>query len=303
MASSIAGVDDAGPGLIDKTIEKAVAAFRAWRLVPAPRRGELVRLLGAELRAAKDDLGRLVTHRSRQDRRRRPRRSAGDDRYLRFRGRPLAPALRPHHRQRTPGASHDGAMASARPVGVITAFNFPVAVWAWNAALALVCGDPVIWKPSEKTPLTALAVQALFARAAQKFGDAPEGLSAVLIGERASRRRAGRRSASAARLGHRIDRDGSRASAESWRSVWPRDPGARRQQCRHRLPFGRSRSGAARDRVRRHRHCRAALHHACGGCSCTRVSTTRSSSGCKQRLRVRRRSAIRWRTIPFWSGR
>src|SRR5690606_8308139 len=70
------------------------------------------------------------------------------------------------------------------PVGVISAFNFPVAVWSWNAALALVCGDPVIWKPSEKTPLTALATQAIFERAAARFGDAPEGLSQVLIGGR-----------------------------------------------------------------------------------------------------------------------
>jgi aldehyde dehydrogenase (NAD+) len=70
------------------------------------------------------------------------------------------------------------------PVGIITSFNFPVAVWAWNAALALVCGDPVLWKPSEKTPLTALAVQALFKRAVKEFGDAPDGLSAVLIGGR-----------------------------------------------------------------------------------------------------------------------
>src|SRR3979411_3562602 len=61
--------------------------------------------------------------------------------------------------------------------GVITAFNFPVAVWAWNAALALVCGDAVDWKPSEKTPLTALAVQALFERAAAAFGEAPAGRS------------------------------------------------------------------------------------------------------------------------------
>jgi len=69
-------------------------------------------------------------------------------------------------------------------VGVITAFNFPVAVWSWNAALAFVCGDAVVWKPSEKTPITALAVQALFERAAARFGDAPAGLSAVLVGER-----------------------------------------------------------------------------------------------------------------------
>ena len=69
------------------------------------------------------------------------------------------------------------------PVAVITAFNFPVAVWAWNAALALVCGDPVIWKPSDKTSLVALAVQAVFERAVARFGeDAPEGLNQVLVG-------------------------------------------------------------------------------------------------------------------------
>ena len=71
------------------------------------------------------------------------------------------------------------------PIGVITTFNFPAAVWSWNAALALVCGDPVVWKPSEKTPLTALAVEALVRRAAEKFGDAPEGLTTVLIGDHA----------------------------------------------------------------------------------------------------------------------
>ncbi|HEX4861650.1 MAG TPA: aldehyde dehydrogenase family protein, partial [Rhizomicrobium sp.] len=69
-------------------------------------------------------------------------------------------------------------------VGIVTAFNFPVAVWAWNAALALVCGDSVIWKPSEKTPLTALATQALFERAMKKFGAAPKNLSQVVLGLR-----------------------------------------------------------------------------------------------------------------------
>ncbi len=68
-------------------------------------------------------------------------------------------------------------------VGVISAFNFPVAVWSWNAALALVCGNAVVWKPSEKTPLTALATQALFERAAAKVGDVPEGLCALLVGD------------------------------------------------------------------------------------------------------------------------
>jgi aldehyde dehydrogenase (NAD+) len=70
-------------------------------------------------------------------------------------------------------------------VGVISAFNFPVAVWSWNAALALVCGNAVVWKPSEKTPLTALAVQALFERAAKKLGGVPEGLCSLLVGHAA----------------------------------------------------------------------------------------------------------------------
>ncbi|MGN6536397.1 MAG: L-piperidine-6-carboxylate dehydrogenase, partial [Mesorhizobium sp.] len=71
-------------------------------------------------------------------------------------------------------------------VGVISAFNFPVAVWSWNSALALVCGDSVVWKPSEKTPLTALACEAIFARAVKRFGaDAPKDLLKVLIGDRA----------------------------------------------------------------------------------------------------------------------
>jgi len=70
--------------------------------------------------------------------------------------------------------------------GVITAFNFPVAVWAWNAALALVCGDPVVWKPSEKAPLAALAVDAVLGRALDRFGDAPAGLCGLLVGARAT---------------------------------------------------------------------------------------------------------------------
>jgi aldehyde dehydrogenase (NAD+) len=183
---AIASVHDASADQIHKTIEKAVAAFRAWRLVPAPRRGELVRLLGAELRAAKDDLGRLVTIEAGKI----VAEGRGEVQEMidicdfavglsrQLYGLTIA-SERPAHRMME-------QWHPLGPIGVVTAFNFPVAVWSWNAALALVCGDPVIWKPSEKTPLTALAVQALFARAAQKFGDAPEGLSAVLIGERAT---------------------------------------------------------------------------------------------------------------------
>ncbi|PWW46908.1 aldehyde dehydrogenase (NAD+) [Melaminivora alkalimesophila] len=165
-------------------IQRARAAFLAWRTVPAPRRGELVRLLGEELRAAKDDLGALVSIETGKIR----SEGLGEVQEMidicdfavglsrQLYGLTIA-SERPGHRM----------MESWHPlgvVGVISAFNFPVAVWSWNAALALVCGNPVVWKPSEKTPLTALAVQALFERAAARFGDAPEGLSQLLPGGR-----------------------------------------------------------------------------------------------------------------------
>jgi aldehyde dehydrogenase (NAD+) len=182
----IAEVHDADADVIRKALDAAAQAFRAWRLVPAPRRGELVRLLGAELRAAKDELGRLVTIEAGKI----AAEGRGEVQEMidicdfavglsrQLYGLTIA-SERPAHRMME-------QWHPLGPIGVITSFNFPVAVWSWNAALALVCGDPVVWKPSEKTPLSALAVQALFARAAQKFGDAPEGLSAVLIGDRAT---------------------------------------------------------------------------------------------------------------------
>ena len=169
---------------IDERLDRASAAFSSWRHVPAPRRGELVRLWGEELRAAKDDLARLVTIEAGKI----PSESAGEVQEMidicdfavglsrQLYGLTIA-TERPGHRM----------MEVWHPlgvVGVISAFNFPVAVWAWNAALALVCGNSLVWKPSEKTPLAALAVQAVFARAAARFGDAPEGLSQLLIGGR-----------------------------------------------------------------------------------------------------------------------
>ena len=182
----IAHVRDATPAEINQAIETANRAFRTWRSVPAPRRGELVRLLGAELRAAKDQLGRLVTIEAGKI----ATEGRGEVQEMidicdfavglsrQLYGLTIA-SERPAHRMME-------QWYPLGPIGVITTFNFPIAVWSWNAALALVCGDPVLWKPSEKTPLTALAVQALLRRAAQKFGDAPEGLSAVLIGDRAT---------------------------------------------------------------------------------------------------------------------
>jgi aldehyde dehydrogenase (NAD+) len=168
-----------------EAITAAKTAFAAWRAVPAPRRGELVRLLGEELRAEVDTLGRLVTiemgkllsegYGEVQEMIDICVFAAGLSRQLA--GLTIA-SERPDHRM----------METWHPlgvVGVISAFNFPVAVWSWNAALALVCGNAVVWKPSEKTPLTALATMALFERAAKKLGDVPAGLCGLLIGERA----------------------------------------------------------------------------------------------------------------------
>ncbi|MEP9397022.1 aldehyde dehydrogenase family protein [Mesorhizobium sp. KR2-14] len=181
----IAALKQMSPADTAKAIEAAHEAFKAWRLVPAPRRGELVRLLGEELRAAKEDLGRLVSIEVGKIR----SEGLGEVQEMidicdfavglsrQLYGLTIA-TERPGHRM----------METWHPlgvVGVISAFNFPVAVWSWNAALALVCGDAVVWKPSEKTPLTALASAAIFQRALKRFGDAPEGLLQVLIGDRA----------------------------------------------------------------------------------------------------------------------
>jgi len=170
-------------------IEKAHSAFLEWRLVPAPKRGELLRLFGEELRANKQALGRLVSVEAGKI----VSEGLGEVQEMidicdfavglsrQLYGLTIATERRGHRMMET---WHPLGVA-----GVISAFNFPVAVWCWNAALALVCGDSVVWKPSEKTPLTALASQALFERAAKRFKDeggvAPSGLSAVLIGGRA----------------------------------------------------------------------------------------------------------------------
>jgi aldehyde dehydrogenase (NAD+) len=182
--SVIAQVHDTSAQACAGAIAAAHEAFLSWRSVPAPRRGELVRLLGEALRAAKADLGLLVTLEAGKT----LSEGLGEVQEMidicdyavglsrQLFGLTLA-TERPDHRMTE-------AWLPLGVVGVISAFNFPVAVWSWNAALALVCGDPVVWKPSEKTPLTALAVQALFERAAAAFGDAPAGLSSVIIGGR-----------------------------------------------------------------------------------------------------------------------
>jgi aldehyde dehydrogenase (NAD+) len=164
--------------------ERAAAAFRHWRNVPAPRRGELVRLLGEWLREAKPILAKLVTLECGKI----LQESLGEVQEMidicdfavglsrQLYGLTIA-SERPNHRM----------MEQWHPLGpvvVISAFNFPVAVWAWNAALALVCGNPVIWKPSDKTPLCAEFVMRLVRRAIERFGVAPEGLVQVVQGGR-----------------------------------------------------------------------------------------------------------------------
>jgi aldehyde dehydrogenase (NAD+) len=169
---------------VGQRIGRAHRAFQAWRTVPAPQRGELIRLLGEELREQKEALGTLVSIESGkilseglgevQEMIDICEFAVGLSRQLY--GLTIA-SERPGHRM----------METWHPlgvVGVISAFNFPAAVWSWNLALAVVCGDSVVWKPSEKTPLTALACQSLFERAAQRHGGAPEGLSELVIGER-----------------------------------------------------------------------------------------------------------------------
>ncbi len=166
--------------------QNAQVAFMQWRAVPAPVRGEFVRLLGEELRAAKEDLGALVTIECGKIK----SEGLGEVQEMidicdfavglsrQLYGLTIA-SERPGHHMRE-------VWHPLGPIGVISAFNFPVAVWAWNAALAFICGNPVVWKPSEKTPLTALACQKIFERAVKKFKAAgheiPDHLSQVVIG-------------------------------------------------------------------------------------------------------------------------
>lgn len=170
---------------VAEKVGNAEDAFRQWRKVPAPRRGELVRLLGEELRANKALLGQLVTLECGKI----YQEGLGEVQEMidicdfavglsrQLYGLTIA-SERPGHAMRE-------IWQPLGPIAVISAFNFPVAVWSWNAALALVCGNAVVWKPSEKTPLTAMACQALLQRAIKRFGDdAPDGLSAVIIGGR-----------------------------------------------------------------------------------------------------------------------
>jgi aldehyde dehydrogenase (NAD+) len=182
--SEMPGIAWADAAEVSAAIDRSVTAFHRWRSVPPPIRGELVRRFGMELRGHKDALGRLVTIEM---------------------GKPISEGLGEVQEMIdicdfAVGLSrqlHGLTIASERPshhmremwhplgpVGIISAFNFPVAVWAWNATLALICGDSIIWKPSEKTPLLAYAAHGLLGRVTDAFEQAPVGLSELLIGAR-----------------------------------------------------------------------------------------------------------------------
>ncbi len=178
----LAALQSAAPGEVDAAVARAETAFRAWRAVPAPRRGELVRRLGEVLRRKKTELGTLVsleTGKILQE-------GLGEVQEMidicdfavglsrQLYGLTIA-SERPGHRMQE-------TWHPLGPVAILTAFNFPVAVWSWNAAIALVCGNTLLWKPSEKTPLTALACRHLLAEAADGMDDVPADLCSVVIG-------------------------------------------------------------------------------------------------------------------------
>lgn len=181
--AKVAAIAETPAAEMADVIARSKAAFESWRTLPAPRRGELVRLLGEELRAAKEDLGALVTLEAGKI----TSEGLGEVQEMidicdfavglsrQLYGLTIA--------SERPGHKMSETWHPMGPCGVITAFNFPVAVWSWNTALALICGNPVIWKPSEKTPLTALACKRIFEKAIARFGDdAPEDLMQVVIG-------------------------------------------------------------------------------------------------------------------------
>ncbi len=167
----------------DQAIDEAADAFTTWLTAPAPVRGALVARLGELLVEHKADLAELVTIEAGKI----TSEALGEVQEMidicqfavglsrQLYGRTIA-SERPGHR----------LMENWHPlgvVGIITAFNFPVAVWSWNAAIGLVCGDTVVWKPSELTPLTALACRALIGRAADDVG-APRAVSQLILGGR-----------------------------------------------------------------------------------------------------------------------
>ena len=178
----IASIQEDSVKAVSAKIHRANEAFLQWRMTPAPKRGELIRYFAEELRQHKDTLGALVTLESGKI----YQEGLGEVQemidicdFAVGLSRQLYGLTMPSER---PGHRMAETWHPMGVVGVITAFNFPVAVWSWNTALAIVCGDSVVWKPSETTPLTALACSHLLLNAIKRHGDCPQGLMQVVIG-------------------------------------------------------------------------------------------------------------------------
>ena len=181
----IASVRATSESALRAAVERAQGRFRSWRNVPAPQRGSLVRAFGEKVRQHKQTLGRLVTIETGKI----LQEGLGEvQEVIDICEFALGQSRQLYGLSIASERAEHKLLETWHPlgvVGIISAFNFPMAVWAWNAALALVCGDTLVWKPSEKTPLSALAVNGLLLAAAREVGVDPEGLSEVVIGARA----------------------------------------------------------------------------------------------------------------------
>ncbi len=180
----LATVKQADATDVARVVDAAAEAFKIWRLVPAPRRGECVRRIGEKLRQRKAELAALVSWEAGKI----TSEALGEVQEMidicdfavglsrQLYGLTIA-SERPGHRMME-------QWLPLGPVGIITAFNFPVAVWSWNAMIALVCGDAVVWKPSEKTPLCAVATHGIVAEVMSDMPEIPDGVVSLLIGDR-----------------------------------------------------------------------------------------------------------------------
>lgn len=167
----------------EKVVARAQEAFKEWRMTPGPQRGEIVRQIGLELRKHKEDLGKLVSYEMGKI----FEEGAGEvQEMIDISDFALGQSRMLYGKTMTSEREHHRLYEQWHPlglVGIITAFNFPVAVYSWNTMIAAVCGDVVIWKPSEKTPLCGRAVQNLIQRVLNR-NDLPEGIFNLVTGDR-----------------------------------------------------------------------------------------------------------------------